>query len=133
MACMVAGDTELVVHKFLVQRLSGYMDEALDGCHVGEVETLKLASEDAQPLQTFITWVYSGQIMLSSAMAEKLWVFGEKMEAPEFQAEVMHLLFSMYEQELMSAETLHFVEDGRGISSPEVCQGSYRCRWSHSF
>lgn len=119
MCCLVADEShQSVVHKALAMNYSTYIADSLheldqdDFRDLGtsKLDKLQLPSTNPDTLDAFVGWLYTGNIPSTTALIEELWVFGEKLGAPAFQNELMHLLFAFHIDEYVSARALHFVE-----------------------
>ncbi|KAH7360686.1 hypothetical protein BKA65DRAFT_577604 [Rhexocercosporidium sp. MPI-PUGE-AT-0058] len=104
---ILVGPDEIVLncHKAALVLYSEFFDAA---CYRGMKEAIegviRLPEENIAAVSTFIDWVYSGQLN-SSLSLEALWALGERLRSPEFCNEAMYMMFSMYAENWLLAES----------------------------
>jgi hypothetical protein len=83
-------------HKTLLSFYSAFFDRALyGGFKESQDDVIKLPEDDIHVVSQFISWIYSGRLNRRKSKRHykrSSWIFGDKIGAPLFTNDVIHLL-----------------------------------------
>lgn len=107
MVCLVVRmrKKKIYCHSLLLAFYSGYFNGKFNSGS-GESQTSEFVvmwDFDAEAMDIFVAWAYTGHIVEGKIAGVKLWVLGDRLLSPLFTNEVMYLLISLYHLEITNA------------------------------